>query len=94
MEGTNKKAIDLSGLNVFKQQIENEIDKQIVVHNADLSAHSSLRDEIQALKERILAIEIDNGAEVTENAFSVTFTSLDGVSASGIYNDAEKRLEF
>ncbi|MCM1166690.1 MAG: hypothetical protein NC299_13700 [Lachnospiraceae bacterium] len=34
------------------------------------------------------------GAEVTANPFAVTFGSLDGITAEGVWNSANKRLEF
>lgn len=66
----------------------------IATHNADATAHPSIRSAIEDLKDRVLAVEVAAGAEVTANPFAVTFGNLDGVSANGVWNSSNSRLEF
>lgn len=63
-------------------------------HNSDAKAHPSILSAISDLKDRVLAVEIAAGAEVTANPFAVTFGNLDGVTANGIWNASSSRLEF
>lgn len=66
----------------------------VAEHNADAAAHPSILSQISEIKSRVLALEIAGGAEVTANPFAVTMGSLDGITTDGIWNSADKRLEF
>lgn len=55
---------------------------------------AGLTARLEDLEDRVLALEIASGAEVTANPFAVTFGTLDGISADGIWNTAESRMEF
>ncbi len=66
----------------------------IEAHSADAAAHPSILSAISDLKDRVLAVEIAAGTEVTANPFAVTFGNLDGVTANGIWNASSSRLEF
>ena len=66
----------------------------VAEHNADAAAHPSILSQINDIKDRVLALEIAGGAEVTANPFAVTFGNLDGITANAVWNDAEARLEF
>lgn len=66
----------------------------IASHNNDADAHPAIQSALSDLKSRIVAVEVASGAEVTANPFAVTFGNLDGVSANGIWNSANGRLEF
>ena len=63
-------------------------------HNNSATAHPSILEKISAIEDRVLAVEIAGGAEVTSNLFVVTMGSLDGITTDGIWNSTEKRLEF
>lgn len=77
---------ELDLVNVFSVDVE--------AHNADPAAHPVLRAALNEIKDRVLAIEIAGGAEVTANSFAVTFGTLDGVEVSGVWNQSEARMEF
>lgn len=66
----------------------------IEAHNTNTASHPSILTAISDLKDRVLAVEIAAGAEVTANPFAVTFGNLDGVTANGIWNASSSRLEF
>ena len=63
-------------------------------HNADPEAHPDLRDYVNELKGRIVALEVAAGGEFNANPFAVTFGDLDGVIADGVWVPASARLEF
>lgn len=71
-----------------------DLNSAIAAHNADKTAHPFLLDEINKLGDRLLALEIASGMEVTANPFAVTFGSLDGTVCDGVWNTEENRLEF
>lgn len=50
--------------------------------------------EITALSSRIYVLETLANADISGNPFSVTFESLKGVNATGVYNQNESRMEF
>lgn len=68
--------------------------EDIAAHNNDAKAHPALLEQLNSLKDRVLAVEIAAGAEVTANPFAVTFGNLDGLVVSGLWNEANSRLEF
>ena len=68
--------------------------EEISAHNNDKKAHPAILGRLDDLQDRVLAVEIAAGAEVTSNPFAVTFGNLSGVKADGLWNEASSRLEF
>ena len=66
----------------------------VAEHNIDTAAHPSILSQINDIKDRVLALEIAGGAEVTANPFAVTFGNLDGITVNAVWNADEARLEF
>lgn len=71
-----------------------QIDSAIAAHNASETAHPIIQDKIGGLKDRVLALEIASGGEVTANPFAVTFGSLEGTISDGIWDVTNMRLGF
>lgn len=63
-------------------------------HNVNLASHPDIRAYINEFKGRLIALEVANGEDITSNAFSVTFSDLNGVIAEGVWTPASARLEF
>ncbi len=70
------------------------ISANIEAHDADANAHPLLREAINELAGRVLAVEVASGAEVTANPFAVTFGNLDGIQMDGVWNQSEGKIEF
>lgn len=83
--------LNVSGGTVGSGGVSSE---DITAHNNNATAHPSIIEKIEDIEDRVLAIEIASGAEVTANPFAVTFGSLDGTTSDGIWNSTNKRLEF
>ena len=66
----------------------------MAVHNADPAAHQDLRDQSAALDARLSLLELMFNTDVTGNPFTVTFESLTGLVATGVWNQPQRRLEF
>lgn len=71
-----------------------EAKKLISAHDADPQAHQPIRNLITDLGSRIELLELQLSTSITGNPFAVTFGNLDGISAEGVWNQAEKRMEF
>lgn len=82
--------IDGNVVGATMQDIRNEIAK----HNADPEAHGAIRKELDALDIRVTRLELMYGTDVTGNPFTVTFETLEGVTATGVWNSGQKRMEF
>lgn len=63
-------------------------------HNEDPGAHPALRDACGGLDSRLSLLELMFTTDVTGNPFTVTFDTLTGLAVTGIWNTAQKRLEF
>lgn len=68
--------------------------KRIDAHNLDPAAHPYLLDGLGKLDARLALIELQYGTDVNGNPFVVTFETLDGVRAAGVWNQAATRMEF
>lgn len=77
-----------------KQQTNDLVDQDVAAHDEDESAHGDIRASIAQVEAAVQAIELKYGTSVTQNPFSVTFTSLDGVNVTGVWNAAQGRIEF
>lgn len=81
-------------VNDSKFQTDTDVDATVFAHNADKTAHSFILGEINGVADRVRALEIANGAEVTANPFAVTFGSLDGTVSDGIWDAENAQLGF
>ena len=64
------------------------------LHDADQTSHPSLLTAIAAHGNRLTALELKNGTGVTGCSFEVTFENLDGLRASGAWNQPYARIEY
>lgn len=55
---------------------------------------TDLSNEITSLDARVSLLELILATDVTQNPFSVTFATLDGITASGVWNVTNRRMEF
>lgn len=69
-------------------------DGALEAHDEDPSAHPGLRDAWGELDSRLALLELMFTTDVTGNPFTVTFDTLTGLAVTGIWNAAQKRLEF
>ena len=77
-----------------KQQTDNLVDQDIAAHNSDASAHGDIRASVASVEAAVKAIELKYGTDITKNPFSVGFTTLDAVNATGVWNASLGRIEF
>ena len=66
----------------------------ISAHNIDRDAHGDIRAGIAALDSRTTNLEMIIGGGIATNPFSITFTTLDGVDVTGVWNNVQGRIEF
>lgn len=75
-------------------QFMEQVAASIATHNADPEAHPALRKATADIDARLSLLELMYNTDVSGNPFTVTFENLDGVTAKGVYNEAQSRLEF
>lgn len=63
-------------------------------HNFDKTAHPEIRTVLAELDSRIAILELKSNTDVGGNTFNVTFTTLDGLIVTGVWNEALGRVEF
>lgn len=74
---------------------KNELNNLIDQHNKDANAHKdTLLKRLNDLDARLAKMELLYGTDVTGNPFSVTFVTLDTANVTGIWNEAQARVEF
>ena len=71
-----------------------EAQKLIDAHNANSEAHPAIQNLIAAMDSRLSLLELMYNTDVSGNPFTVTFESLTGLVATGVWNATQKRLEF
>ncbi len=71
-----------------------DVKKLIAAHNDDRASHPHLLAQIAAFNARLSLIELQYGTDVNGNPFIVTFETLDGVNAQGVWNEQERRIGF
>ena len=79
---------------VMIPQFLSEAQKLIDAHNADPEAHPAIQNLNAALDSRLSLLELMYNTDVSGNPFTVTFESLTGLVATGVWNTTQKRLEF
>lgn len=77
-----------------KAQTDQKISSAVDAHNSAENAHGDIRASVAAMNASIKAIELKFGTNVTKNPFSATFSSLDGLTAAGVWNAEQARVEF
>jgi hypothetical protein len=66
----------------------------IAQHNLSLAAHPDIRNSNTDLAGRIGRLEDMLLSNITSNPFMVTFDTLDGIVAAGVWNRTQQRIEF
>lgn len=77
-----------------KAETDQRISAAVDTHNGAENAHSDIRASMAAMRGSIKAIELKFGTDVTKNPFSATFSSLAGLTVSGVWNANLARIEF
>ena len=77
-----------------KAQTDQKISSAVDAHNSAENAHGDIRASVAAMNASIKAIELKFGTNVTNNPFSATFGSLDGLTVTGVWNAEQARVEF
>lgn len=77
-----------------KAQTDQKISSAVDAHNSADTAHGDIRASVAAMRGSINAIELKLGTNVTKNPFSATFSSLDGLTVTGVWNAEQARVEF
>lgn len=77
-----------------KAQTDQKISSAVDAHNSAENAHGDIRASVAAMTASIKAIELKFGTNVTKNPFSATFSSLDGLTVTGMWNAEQARVEF
>ena len=75
-------------------QTDQRINTAVDAHNSADTAHGDIRASVAAMRGSINAIELKFGTNVTKNPFSATFSSLDGLTVTGVWNAEQARVEF
>lgn len=79
---------------VMLPQFLTEAQKLIDAHDTDSEAHPAIQNLSAALDSRLSLLELMYNTDVSGNPFTVTFESLTGLVATGVWNATQKRLEF
>ena len=77
-----------------KKDTDEKISNGISQHNASSVAHPDIRGSMAELEASIRSLELKLSTDVTQNPFSVTFVDLNGLTVTGVWNDAQARIEF
>ena len=77
-----------------KAQADQKVSDAVNTHNASPTAHPDILAAVAALETEVEALNLKFGTDVTGNAFSVTFSTLDDVIVTGVWNTAQARIEF
>jgi len=68
--------------------------EQIDAHNTDPQAHPSIKADFNAMDARMSLMELRYNTEVSGNPFTATFEDLAKLTIQGVWNAAQKRVEF
>ena len=77
-----------------KAETDQHISAAVDTHNSADTAHGDIRASMAAMNANIKAIELKFSTNVTKNPFSATFSSLDGLTVTGVWNAEPARVEF
>lgn len=79
---------------VSREELDTALSAALEAHNDDPLAHPAIRSDAADLAVRVSLLELMYAANITGNPFTVTFGSLEGLAVSGVWNTAQKRIEF
>lgn len=77
-----------------KTQADEKISSAVSTHNSSELSHPGILSRLAELETDIEAINLKFGTEVNGNPFSVTFSTLDDVTVTGVWNQAQARIDF
>ena len=77
-----------------KAQADQKTADAVSAHNTSPTAHPAILARLAEVETEVEAINLKFGTEVNGNPFTVTFVTLDDVTASGVWNQAQARIEF
>lgn len=77
-----------------KSQTDSKVSTGVSNHNSSASAHSDIRAAIAEVEADVRSIDLKYGTNVTQNAFTVTFGTLSGLTVTGVWNQSQARVEF
>jgi len=77
-----------------REEMDKAIREALEEHNADPEAHPPLRARTADLDARVALLELMYATDVSGNPFLVTFGTLEGVNAAGVWNKPQARMEF
>ena len=88
-------AYSTTGLDVRRYPISITIgEAQIDAHNTDPQAHPAIKADFNAMDARMSLMELRYNTEVSGNPFTATFEDLSKLRIEGVWNAAQKRVEF
>lgn len=73
---------------------DTKLREAVAAHNSAADAHPDIRASVNSLKATVQTIELKYGTSIKENAFQVSFETLDAVNATGVWNQALATIEF
>lgn len=79
---------------VSREELEAFLRRALEAHNEDPEAHPALLEKTAGLDARVALLELMYATDVSGNPFLVTFGSLEGVEAEGVWNVGQARIEF
>lgn len=77
-----------------REEIEDMTGDAVANHNAAGDAHGDIRALVAELAAAVQTVELKYGTSVKENAFTVSFGSLNDVVVTGVWNAEQSRIEF
>ena len=77
-----------------KAQADQKTADAVSAHNTSPTAHPAILARLAEVETEVEAINLKFGTEVNGNPFTVTFVTLDDVTVSGVWNQAQARIEF
>lgn len=77
-----------------RDETDEKIGDAVTAHDGSATAHPDIRSSVDALQASVQAIELKYGTSVTQNAFTVSFGTLDEVNVTGVWNADQARIEF
>lgn len=77
-----------------KPETDNLVSASVLAHNQAETAHPEIRTGLSSLDGRLKVVELKLNTNVDGNAFNVTFTTLDGLVVTGVWNEELGRIEF
>ena len=80
--------------NVYtKPETDDLVSSAVSTHNADEAAHPYILHQLVDRTARIKMLEDFLYNDITGNPHSITFVTLDGLVVTGVWNEAQARLE-